>query len=149
MIDWNRYFGEPEPPASPFKINRLYNGIYTLCLPDGSHRTFKISTQYPGSWAAGRRVLSLLVGPDNTADYEKCGFVNETGIEIWKRIRGTQDKPSAIEGYADLIWRLAGGETVAGCELLESRHCLICNRTLTDKESIELGIGPTCRERAA
>lgn len=146
-MDWSKYF-PPITESAPIHIGRLFNGIFTLCLPDGSHRTFRIATQYPGSWMEGKRCMGLLVGPHNDipGDYEKFAFVDEFGIHVWKSLRGTQDKPSKHKEYADIIWRIASGETVEGYELLESRHCIKCNRTLTTPDAVMKGIGSTCEK---
>ena len=136
------------PPSAPVvKASKIPNGFYTLTFPDDSHKTFRIHTKKSTSkFAPGKRVFSLLIGPDNTADYEGQGFVDETGIHVWKQKRGGQYNPSKIEQYAAIVWSLAvDGESLEGYELLVSKRCLRCNRLLTDDVSISLGIGPTCR----
>lgn len=136
-------------PAAPPRASRIFNGLYSVTFPDGSHRTFKIHTkQLTAKFAAGKRIISLLVGPDNEHDYEPFGFVDDSGISVWRRLRGG-NKPSKYEVFAELVWKLATDEEVQGYDLAISRTCLICSRTLTDPESIAFGIGPTCRERWA
>lgn len=50
---------------------------------------------------------------------------------------------------AEYLLRLAsGGEPHPQAEVLPATHCRICGRELTDPESIERGIGPTCYEAA-
>lgn len=125
----------------------IYNGFYTLTFPDGSHRTFRISTRpAKGKFAPGKRVISILIGPDNTSDYEMVGFVEERGITIWRsKLNGAGG--GKLQEYAAILWDLAvNGEVIEGYELAVSRRCLKCNRPLTDPESIERGIGPVCAE---
>lgn len=119
---------------------RVHNGIYTLTLPDGGHRTFRIWTQNPDArFAPGRRMVALLIGPENTEDYETIAFLEDAGPVVWKRFC---DGRAAV--HLGILWQLANGERVAGCALAVSRHCMICNRILTEPESIDRGIGPTC-----
>ena len=137
--------GENPPVSIPPETltPTLPNGFHTLTLPDGSHRTFRVYRKRDGAkFAPGKRIISLLIGPDNTNDYEDFGFVSEMQIAVWKRFRGHKQ-----EEYAAIIWRIAQGEVVEGYELLTDRRCLICNRTLTEPESIERGIGPLCWDR--
>lgn len=147
--DWDELFERaikkkwPEQVVMPHGIPSVHNGIYTLTLPDGGHRTFRISTQGErSSFAPGRRLISLLVGPDNTNDYESVAFLNDTGPEVWKRHRGHR-----VENWLAVLWRMSQGEQVTGYELLVARHCMWCNRVLTDSASIERGYGPTCWKR--
>ena len=118
----------------------LANGFHTLALPDGSHRTFRVHTQNAkAKFAPGRRIISILIGPENTSDYEKFGWVDESGIKVWKRWQGKKQ-----EEYATVIWKIAGGEVIEGYDLHTSQRCLVCNRELTTVESISRGIGPEC-----
>lgn len=131
-------------PALATLTPKINNGFFTLTLPDGSHRTFRIHTQNAeAKFCPGRRMVGMLIGPDNTADYEGCAFVEESGFVPWKRFRGTKQ-----EMYLGILWEIVvEGKEVAGCEVMESKRCLVCNRTLTDDLSISRGIGPTCWER--
>lgn len=120
----------------------IHNGYYTLTMPCQSHRTFRLYTQQRGK-LAGKRLLGMLIGPDNTADYEDFAFLTQAqcGFVVWKRFANQRQAE-----YARLLWKFIGeGELIDGHEVSESRRCLKCNRTLTDDESIRLGIGPTCR----
>lgn len=119
----------------------LPNGLYTLTLPCGTHRTLRVYTQQEGVFA-GKRLLALLIGPENTTDFEDAAFVFPTGVKVWKRFRN--QKPAY---YADLLWALMSGERVEGCSVQLSKRCIVCNRTLTTPDSLERGYGPTCAER--
>lgn len=134
--------GPPPLPASP----AIPNGIYTLILPDGGHATFRVWTRRPtAKFKPGERVIGLLIGPDNTADYEMFGEVTEQGIKVWKRFAG-----HAQDYHAAIIWQLVSGDDFyrgAGFDLQVSKRCLRCNRELTTPESLEAGIGPECARK--
>lgn len=119
----------------------LTNGFFTLTFPDESHKTFRIRTEQNGKFK-GRRTISLLIGPDNTSDYEPFSFVEEEGPKVWKRFQNQRQAQ-----YAQIVWDIAQGEPIEGYELKISKRCLACNRPLTTKQSIELNYGPNCRER--
>jgi len=119
----------------------LSNGFFTLTLGDGSHRTYRVRLEKNGIFA-GKRTLALLIGPDNSTDYETQAIVAEAGFVLFKRFRSGKSAE-----HATTLWRLAKGEAIGGCELLVSKRCRVCNRPLTDPISIELQIGPLCRER--
>lgn len=124
----------PTPSAIP-------NGYFTLTLPDDSQRTFRVWTQgEKAAFLPGKRLIGMLIGPVNTDDYEMFGEVSTSGVKVWKRFVGSKQAR-----YAGIIATLVAGGTVEKCELLVSKRCLVCNRTLTDEESIRLGVGPTCR----
>lgn len=140
----------------------FFNGAITVQnIHTGEHRTFKLVTQPEDSeFAPGQRVLSLLTGPNNEADYESFAFVDdEKGIAVWKRFRGQGGQKSAHEWYADMIsglsghhkttcdWSQPSAKAPEGYKLLVERHCLRCNRLLTTPDSIAMGMGPTCREK--
>lgn len=132
---------------------KIFNGRYTVKnRRSGEHRTFEIKTQAEDAkFAAGKRVLALLTGPDNTSDYTGFGFVEETGIAIWKSKRGEAGKKSTYEWYGEMLWSLAldGGLSpfAETYELLQEGTCAVCNRVLTEPESLATGIGPVCREK--
>ena len=130
---------------------KIFNGRYTLKnRRTGEHRTFEIKTQASDAqFAAGKRVVALLTGPDNTVDYTGFGFVEDSGIVVWKSKRGEASKKSPYEWYAEMLWSLAldsGSSAFAeGYEFLQEGTCAVCNRTLTEPLSLKTGIGPTCR----
>ncbi len=119
----------------------LPNGFYTLTLPCGTHRTFRIFTQGKGGFA-GKRLIGLLIGPENTKDFENFAFLSPDGFEIWKRFKNQKHAE-----YAALIWMLASGEKLDGHELAISTRCLVCNRELTTPQAIQDRIGAKCKAR--
>lgn len=125
----------------------IHNGKITLKNQKGEHRTFSIKTTKKESKLEGKRIIALLVGPDNTDDYKAFGFVDETGVKVWKKF--SQDK--SFLWYAELVNVLLGklpsqrdARIFEGYTVYESRRCLRCNRELTTPESIESGYGPVC-----
>lgn len=134
-------------------VLKIFNGRYTIKnRKTGEHRTFEIKTKpMDSTFAPGKRVVAVLTGPDNTADYLGFGFVEDHGIVVWKSKRGEPGKKSSFEWYADMIWSLAldsGSSPFAEAyEFLMEGTCAVCNRPLTEPESIKSGIGPVCREK--
>lgn len=122
----------------------IHNGFYTIKnVTTGNHRTFRIKTQPEHSnFAAGKRIVGLLTGPDNTANYRNFAFLADTGIHVWQKFKG-QD----FEIYADMLWKLLTattsryhGKYSVHCE----KHCRRCNRVLTHPDSLNTGFGPEC-----
>lgn len=131
---------------------RVKNGTYTIVSDaTGDHRTLRVRTVQSGS-LAGRRILALLVGPQNTSDYLGFGFVDDHGVRVWRTHRGTD-----YDKIASLFWRLATKGEADGqgrirvgslrAYMLVQGACCVCNRPLTCPESIESGIGPVCAGR--
>lgn len=131
----------PKVDVSKLPRPDIQNGFYTLTFPCGSHRTFRLHTQQKGSAAfRGRRMLGMLIGPDNTADYETFAFLEGDGFKVWKRFQNQKQAE-----YAEKLFALMTGREIEGHSVEKSGRCLKCNRPLTDPESIRLGIGPLCR----
>jgi hypothetical protein len=113
-----------------------HNGILTLTNPaTGNHRTFRIKTVKTGK-LAGKRILSMLIGPNNEEDYLGIGFVDNYGIQIWKKHRNT-----LYEKTAKCLLKIEE----LGLISQFATKCRVCNKTLSDNISISLGIGPVCR----
>jgi hypothetical protein len=134
------------------KSPKLFNGKYTVeSTQTGEHRTFWIETQASDAeFAAGRRVVSLLTGSqnDDPSCYTGFGFVDDDGIHVWTSRRGPGKR---WEEYADLLWTLGldGAFSVwaeKGFRIMQTGHCLKCNRILSTPESLRRGIGPICAE---
>lgn len=137
--------GAGNVPAHLFDV-AIHNGEVTISNPtSGGHRTFKVTTILEGD-LAGRRVVGLLTGPENTSDYQCFAFVLDNGqVKVWSRFRGQNGKRSDWEKFADMLERPGYWTARAGLEYLVSGRCRRCNRLLTDPLSIATGQGPTCR----
>lgn len=121
-----------------------HNGQITIISPTGEHRTFMIRTQPADHrFAAGQRIVSLLVGRnnENPFDYNGFGFVNRDGtIRVWRKKRsGVFPKYARMLERPERYMELGAVYEFAG-------KCRVCNRTLTNPESIESGIGPVCAQ---
>lgn len=130
--------------AIPFST-ATHNGCVTMVNPQtGNHRTIRIKTQdEDAKFAPGRRIISLLTGSNNERDYTGFGFVNADGtIDVWRK---KQD--GVFPKLADMIVRHEFYAENHGIEYVVEGRCRICNRLLTDEQSIAEGIGPTCKKR--
>ncbi len=128
---------------------KLFNGTFTINNPrTGEHRTLRIRTQKKdASFAPGERIISLLIGSDNTNDYKGFGFVTDAGIVVWRKYRSE----SKYEKLATILWSLwnqrqASPYAKFGLTLIESCRCVFCNRPLTDTLSALTGVGPECAD---
>lgn len=126
------------------KISKIANGTFTLINREkGSHITLKIHT-VKGGKLKGKRIISKLIGPDNTTNYQGIAFLNTNDTyALWRRHR--TDKNSSI--ISILLAMLIKGKESQFCERIDikaSTTCLRCNRKLTTPQSIEDGIGPEC-----
>lgn len=143
--------------------NKIYNGTYTLENKEtGQHRTFQIRTQAADAkFAPGKRILSLLNGPDNESNYAGFAFVTDDNkVVTWCKCRGQNGKKSHYEYYSALFQQLIVAEdeneevtTIIHFmdreySVLLSKRCFVCNRKLTTPESIKAGIGPICAGKA-
>lgn len=120
-----------------------HNGCITISNREtGEHRTFRIRTQPTESkFAPGKRVVSLLTGPDNSSDYRGFGFVNDDGsITVWRKKR-----TPVFETYARML--VSPERYTDRCDYDIEGRCRKCNRKLTVPESIRTGIGPVCAGR--
>ena len=124
--------------SSVVKAPAIPNGHYTLTLPDGSHKSFKVWTKKVTSkFAPGKRVMAILIGPDNTEDWLPFAFVDEAGVHVWA-------SQGHLKKYVPPILALLEGAEVTGYGLVLAKHCIRCGRLLTTPRAIELGIGPEC-----
>lgn len=123
----------------------LPNGIFTLTNKvTKKTKSFRIATQPDDSkFRPGERIIYMISSPGDSARGKGFGFVSNTSrINVWYSMRSV-----STERWAYLLERYASGRPPRGnlFEFSESRNCIRCNRELTHPESIELGIGPTCR----
>lgn len=113
-----------------------YNGKITVKNPKtGEHRTFQIKTVRKGK-LEGKRIVSMLYGPDNCSDYRGFGFVDGLGfITLWK---------AAQTDFFQKVVKILEKPEAYNLEYLEEGRCIRCNRVLTHPDSITSGIGPEC-----
>lgn len=120
-----------------------HNGYLTIHNPEtDGHRTFKIQTQSKDSaFFPGQRIVSLLTGPDRDSfhNWKSIGRVVGNQISLWKKLRGEK----LFETYAKMV---SSPEKYPSLDYMLEGRCRICNRELTNPESIESGIGPVCRK---
>lgn len=118
------------------------NAVFTMTsAKTGAHFTYKVQESEPGSpWF----VRVMYDYPDG---WKYIGFIPRANPAML--IAGKKGAPDAAS-YDALQWAL--GHLGAGNlpEQLTIQHmgsCGMCNRPLTDPVSIDLGIGPVCREK--
>ena len=123
----------------------MFNGLYTVKnVEKNTHRTVRVSTVRKGQ-LEGKRIMSLLTGPDNMNSYQGFAFVDDMGnVQVWRKFQSDKVKP----WLAAVVAQWAKNQNKPqGVDVLLSKRCLRCNRTLTTPESIERGIGPECASK--
>jgi len=129
----------------------IHNGTYTLFNPKTkSHKTLKIWTRRSDSkFAPGARVLGALEGQR----FRMFAFVGPNYITVWRKYRGgtLPSLYSEEERLAYILMTMLQGKNThyhqRGLTLKASKTCRICNRTITDPVSLDLGLGPQCGGR--
>lgn len=146
----------------------VHNGTYTVASKVRGHFTVKLWTAQKGD-LAGRRMLSILTGPDNETAFTGIAFWDDGKrlVTVWRRYRGPESsmpidgfhwQPKGWSAYeqklaiwADLAVRGATPERHGfwhgeGYTMELEGRCCRCNRKLTHPESIEMGLGPECAQ---
>jgi Family of unknown function (DUF6011) len=129
------------------------NARFTLrSRATGARYTYRVSMadpnpKYPGhAW-----FVSVLTGPENTADYQYAGLIRGAAggpTFAWTgRSRLASSAPS-VEAFRWTFARLALGHMPGNVEIWHEGRCGRCGRALTVPESIALGLGPECAGRA-
>ncbi len=128
---------------SDLPLPEIANGCYTLHnVKRDTHRTFRIRTAKKGG-LKGKRIVELLTGPDNTNDYTAFGFLNPNCISVWK----SKQQTTTYLNYAEFFFKMLKGAKCESVEMKTEKFCLICNRKLTNPESIDNNIGPECAKK--
>lgn len=125
----------------------LLNGYYTSVFANGRHITFNIGIGKKPS-LKGKRVIGYMVGTNNTGRYEPFGFVNGNFINVFHNFKAEQ--PTELVARVEAGLKILKGDFFAAGKEYAVRYCncFLCNRELTNPESVEAGIGPECRKRA-
>jgi hypothetical protein len=134
--------------TTPYNL-LTHNGIITMRNPaTGNHRTVRITTQGKDEkFAPGQRILSLLTGPDKWIPFAFVGVRDfSPTVNVWWSKRGANTEKSDWERIA-LMVLYPDHYLGRGIEYMFEGRCRVCNRSLTNPESIESGIGPVCAGR--
>ncbi len=143
---------------------KIYNGIYTITSPTGSHRTFRVFTSKREGGFKGKQIVQLFIGTNNTDysnpyEWHAFGHIATTSITIWierAKQHGCQSLGSEqagiqfFEKLAKMFYSLASGNEQflkLGCTIQVSKHCFKCNRVITNPDSLDLGYGPECTKK--
>ena len=124
---------------------KTHNGIFSVqSKATGEHRTFRVRTQKDDAkFAPGERLVSLLTGPDNGADYQSFGILKRDGsIVIWKKHHGTQ-----FEKLARFLENLDSHAAAGRVTVHAETKCRRCNKRLTTPASVRSGLGAICEGR--
>lgn len=156
--------------ALPIEVpGQIQNGIYSMQGPRG-HKVVKVKTVQDGP-LAGKRIVYVLTGPDNTFNYSGVAFLNtvyenveeeyeeettdEQGARVVEKKKRTVQRPKDVLK----VWKAQQGTElhkvvaawyrivtvgIEGYSWTHEGYCIRCNRLLTTPESIAAGIGPIC-----
>ena len=123
----------------------LADGYYTVQLGTDGHVTFRVR-EWKGK---DQQAISYLNGPNNEGDYVGFASIDRRGhCFVWSRF----NKPNLLVRQKNALRVLIGApgtDEFTKAYAMDSGRCAICNRLLTNPESIEFGIGPECRKKVA
>jgi hypothetical protein len=123
--------------------DELEQGTYTVVFDEETDDRITVRFKEPswGKWK-GTQLIEYLFGPDNTADFRRCGNRMEGGYRIWNAYK-TQGRITKAVEY--LVSATTEEKADAGLTYaLKSNNCWRCNRELTVPASITRGLGPEC-----
>jgi len=114
----------------------------------GVHFTFKVSQAIDKETGEpqARWFVALLNGPDNTADFQYMGMLDEAGFRLTKASKFGPDALS-VRAFSYFWKHVAQGQMAPQVEVRHEGHCGRCGRTLTVPSSIDTGIGPECLKK--
>lgn len=122
-----------------------HDGMVTIQNPaTGNHRTFRIRTQdTDAKFAPGRRIVSLLIGPDRSShgDWKGFAWADDFGVHTWMRLKGSE-----FETYGRML-ESPSKFASKGAKYMAEIACRKCGKPLTRPDSIASGLGPICREQ--
>jgi hypothetical protein len=129
----------PAVPKVPFSVP---DGRYTVSWGD-HHKTIRVHHQDEfDDFMPGKVILEFLSGPDNTRDYTSFAHVADDGsVRVWKKHQGNEALREAVKVL------LGDPKAASKAYAKESECCGVCNRELTNPESLARLMGPVCAEK--
>jgi hypothetical protein len=124
--------------------------IFTVSNDKGEHFTYRVNSKKDKKDETKRvYFVGLLTGPDNLRDYSYMGLLlqDEMRLLITKgsKFQGCPKSVNVFRWTMSLI--LAERDFPEGYNCQHAGRCCRCAKTLTDPDSIEIGIGPDCRKK--
>jgi hypothetical protein len=119
--------------------------VFTVDNGKGTHYTYRIGRKNDTQ----PLFVGLLTGPNNERDYTYMGIYNpeEQSVRLTSKSKYNDDtQPVKVIRWA-LKQVSEGKELPVGYSIKHEGRCCRCGRSLTDPISVELGIGPECREK--
>lgn len=92
--------------------------------------------------------VEQLVGPDNDVDYRYLGVITN-GMSFRPTKKSPHPSTVSMDAIRWFTGKLRQGDdsVFEQVEFWHSGRCSVCNRRLTDPDSIKIGIGPKCLTR--
>lgn len=119
--------------------------IFTLQGAEARY-TFKVSRSEPSDrYPNPAHFVSLLTGPDNTADYTDVGILDlQTGQVRTTAKSSYKPDSKPVKAFNWVMGRIWRGAEIAPAAIYHVGRCGRCGRALTVPSSIQLGLGPEC-----
>jgi hypothetical protein len=122
------------------------NAYFTVSNDKGDHFTFRVSRRKNED--SSPYFVSVLKGPDNTANYKYMGLYRRQNNVL--EIRGKSTFKSTDVEARTFQWalRVIAGDfkLPEGYRIQHAGKCCVCARMLTTPDSISKGIGPKCAD---
>lgn len=115
------------------------NALFTIKNPQTGNRfTFKVKKHKINDLF----FVQVLTGPDI---YEYIGLITKSNFRHSQKSRISSDAQS-VKVFDFLIKKATTNTLPSFIEVWHEGKCCKCGRSLTDPESIQLGMGPQCRK---
>ncbi len=113
----------------------------------GAHYTYQIEAHKKPKANGPSHFVSLLMGPNNEADYAYIGIIGGNVFRTTERSKLPYDSLPIVA--FKWIWRhlTERHQLPPDCVIRHNGHCGKCGRRLTTPASIDLGIGPECAKK--
>lgn len=126
------------------------NAVFTLTRPDGTHYTYRVYKARPyKSFTRETWFVSLGTNYHDSISLGRLKRAVLTEHPVYGN-SNSRMTGSASEATFLCFWDALDSLTGVGATQIRLQHagrCCCCGRELTNPESIDLGIGPECREK--